>query len=263
MVPYKEKTMPAVIKIKTRKKKLSNDVEFHPKHRETILLRHVMENKLSGYYRMANFANELVFEDKTFRFQGEKLDKAAMKGMFLFGMVSKDARLYCQGKTSIRLPKKYPVNEYNYEYKYFKQPVTATDLNHAYWRIAYNLGIIQERTYIHGLKDDFKRIRLAALSSLGAAKDYQLIKDGIITPEVIKVGGDAMLADCYRKIRYECYRMMQECKIMLGDNFLAYRTDCIYYKDSKAIRKQVADFFDKENMPHKQLEKTKAPPAQA
>lgn len=249
-------------KIQIRKRKLAKEIEYQPKHRENIMLRYVEENQLNGYYRAGNFANELIFDKRGYRFQGEKINKKTQTGLFLFGMVKKDARAYCAGRKRVQVPKRYPTNETNYEYTYLRSGLAATDLNAAYWRIAYLHGIISENTYNHGMKGDHKVTRLAALASMGVSKEYYIIKDGKITNKIVKVQGDEMLDACYRKIRYECYKMMQACKMMLGKEFYAYRTDCIYYHDTQANRKRVQEFFEEQGMDCKHLRKVKAPSAQ-
>jgi len=245
-----------------RKRKLANQTEFQPKHREQMMLDFIKQNKLNGYYRVANFANELVYEKRSFRFQGKNVSKKAQRGLFLFGMVKRDAKKYCEGKKTIRVSKRYPTNETNYEYQHISSPLAATDLTAAYWRIAYLFGIISENTYNHGMKGDHKTTRLAALAAIGSSKEYKIIKNGVITDNILKIEPDPMLVACYRKVRYECYKMMQACKMMLGGAFYAYRTDCIYYRDTKKNRERVAEFFNELGMDCKHLTKVKAPQAQ-
>jgi len=249
-------------KIQLRKRKLSKTTEYQPKHREAMMLQYIADNQINGYYRAGNFANELIFDKRGYRFQGAKINKKTQTGLFLFGMVKKDARAYCEGRKKVQVPKKYPTNYTNYQYEYIRGGLAATDLNAAYWRIAYLHGIISENTFDHGMKGDHKTTRLAALASMGASKEYYVIKNGKITNNIVKVEGDAMLDACYRKIRYECYKMMQACKMMLGKEFYAYRTDCIYYHDTKANRKRVQEFFEDLGMECKHLTKVKAPLAQ-
>jgi hypothetical protein len=131
--------------------------------------------------------------------------------------------------------------------------VAGTDLNHAYWRIAYNLGIITEITYLKGLRDEFKSVRLAALSTLGADKKYRVIRDGKITFDVKTIEGDQELQQVYKLIRYTCYRYMNQVKKLLGQDFLCYKTDAIYYIDTKYNRKIVNDFFNNKDLLIKQL----------
>ena len=105
-----------------------------------------------------------------------------------------------------------------------------------------------------GLNDSFKAVRLAALSTLGSNKKYQIIIDGEITDEYYVVYGDEKLQNVYRLIRYTCYKYMNEVKKLLGKDFIAYKTDCIYYVDTKSNRKKVNDFFERKELLMKQLE---------
>lgn len=245
-------------KIIIRKRKLAKTSEFQPKHREEIMLKYLADNQVNGFYRKGNFANELIFDKRSYRFQGEKITKQGQKGLFLFGMVKRDALAFCERRKKIKIPKRYPVNDTNYQYEYINSKLAATDLNAAYWRIAYLKGAISENTYDHGMKGDHKVTRLAALSSIGASKEYYIIKNGKITDNIVKVEANPQLADVYKMIRYECYKMMQACKMMLGKEFYAYRTDCIYYHDTKANRKKVEDFFNELGMECKHLKQVKA-----
>ena len=151
------------------------------------------------------------------------------------------------------MPTINPVNDYNEKFDKFEQKITGTDLNHAYWRIAFNLGIIRNETYIKGLDDDFKTVRLSALSTLGKGKDYFVIKNGKVTTEVVKIGVDDAMDNLYKVIRYTCYEYMNVIKEMLKDDFVCYRTDCVYYVDTKENKKLVRDFFKNLNMSYKQL----------
>jgi hypothetical protein len=179
--------------------------------------------------------------------------KTYNRGMFLFGMVRKDAKNFLKTGKKVYMPKRYPVNEYNDNFDKFDMPITGTDLNHAYWRIAYNLGIIKRNTYIKGLDDEFKVVRLSALSTLGKGKDYFVIKDGKVTEDVIKIGYDEEMDKLYKTIRYTCFKYMQKIKKMLKDDFIAYKTDCVYYVDTPQNRKKVRDFFKQNEMSMKQL----------
>jgi hypothetical protein len=177
------------------------------------------------------------------------------KGMFLFGMVRKDAKEYLQTKKRIKLPKQYKQIEYvDSVDESLLDNVTGTDINHAYWRIAYNLGIISERTYIKGLPDEYKSVRLASLSTLGASKKYFKIKKGVLTNQIKEIKGEEELQNLYVLIRYTCYKYMNKVKRILGKDFLCYKTDCIYYIDSKENRKKVKDFFNLHKLSVKQLE---------
>lgn len=227
--------------------------DFKPKHKESFLLELIKKNNGNGYIRKGNFSNEIIWDKKSYLFPVSGESKTYNKGIFLFAMVRKDAKAFLRNGNKLKIPKKYPVNEYNNKFNKFDFKISATDLNHAYWRIAYNLGVITKLTYLKGLDEEFKIVRLAALSTLGSGRDYYVIKDGAITNEVVKIGVDENLNNLYRAIRYTCYKYMQVVKKMLKDDFVCYRTDCIYYVDSAENRKMVREFFKKENMGIKQL----------
>ena len=224
---------------------------------ETFIFNRMQSEKADGYIKKGVFTNEIVWGNYSYIFS--KLDRkkqtAFRKGMFLFGMVRRDAKIFLQRNTKIKLPKKYGQIDYigslNED---LLGKVTGTDLNHAYWRIAYNLGIISEQTYMKGLNDSFKSVRLASLSTLGKEKKYQKIKKGEIIDDYLIIGGEEELKSIYILIRYTCYKYMNEVKKLLGKDFLCYKTDCIYYIDNKENRKKVKDFFNQKNLLMKQLE---------
>lgn len=219
-------------------------------------MKRIKSEKADGYLKTGTFTSEIVWGSYSYIFSNlnKKKQTSFKKGMFLFGMVRKDAKNYLKKNPEIKLPKKYGQIEYNGkldEERFGK--ITGTDLNHAYWRIAYNLGILSDMTYYKGLKDDFKEVRLAALSTLGATKRYQKIKDGILIDDYYVIAGDEKLQQIYKLIRYTCYRYMNQVKKILGIDFLCYKTDCIYYIDTKENRKKVRDFFEEKDLLMKQL----------
>lgn len=227
--------------------------DFLAKHKEKYMLDLIKKNQGSGYLRSGNFSSEIIWDGKSYMFPSKGNARSYKKGLFLFGMVRKDAKAFLKGGGNIKVPKKYPVNDYNENFSKLDEKMTGTDLNHAYWRIAFNLGIISKNTYFKGLDDEFKVVRLSALSTLGKGKDYFVIKDGIITNEVVKIGLNEDMDNLYKAIRYTCFKYMQNLKKMLKDDFICYRTDCVYYVDTKDNRKIVRDYFKKEKMSYKQL----------
>lgn len=227
--------------------------DFKPKKKEKLLFDLMKSYGGEGYYRKGNFSTELIWDKKSYLFPKDNKPNSYTRGMFLFGMVRKDAKTFVKTGKKLRVPKKYPVNEYNDNFDKFGETLTGTDLNHAYWRIAYNLGIISKFTYTKGLDDEFKTVRLAALSTLGKGKDYVIVRDGKITEEVVKIGYDDDMDKLYKAIRYTCFKYMQKIKKMLKNDFVCYQTDCVYYVDSKENRKMVHDYFKNQHMSFKQL----------
>jgi hypothetical protein len=226
---------------------------FKPKNKEKHILGLMKVNQCDGYLRKGNFSSEIVWDGKSYIFPKSGKHKSYNKGIFLFNMVRKDAKNFVKSGKSLKVPKKYPTNEYNDKFDKFGERLTGTDLNHAYWRIALNLGIISKQTYLRGLDDEFKVVRLAALSTLGKGKDYHVIENGVVTEKLIRIGSDEQLDALYKAIRYTCFKYMQKVKKMLGNDFVAYRTDCVYYVDTPENRKMVRDYFKDEQMSVKQL----------
>jgi len=205
------------------------------------MLDHIEANHSLAYIRSGKYATEIV-RNKTSYIFGTK-DNKPMKGLFIYNMVRKDAKAFLDSGKKHRLPKKNPVNEINDNFS-VKLLLTATDLTDAYWTIAKNVGIISEYTYLKGIQSkEYKTARLAALSTLGKGKEYNIIRNGKQTTETVLVGYDEQLANLYLYIRYTCYKHMQEVKKLLGKGFAGYKTDCIYYKDTKRNRNLVHKYF--------------------
>jgi hypothetical protein len=233
----------------------NKSVTYTSKTSEDFIFKRMVEEKANGYIKKGTFTNEIVWGHNSYIFpcMDKKRQMAFKKGMFLFGMVRRDVKEYLKNN-KIKLPTKYNQVEYNKELNEdLFGKITATDLNHAYWRIAYNLGVISDNTYSKGLNDDFKAVRLAALSTMGANKKYQKIKNGKLLDEYKVVYGDDNLKDVYKLIRLTCYKYMNIVKKMLGKDFLCYKTDCIYYIDTQYNRKIVRDFFIEKDLYMKQL----------
>ena len=231
-------------------------VKYTPSNAGDFLLNRMLSEKANGMIKKGVFTDEIVWG--AFSYIIPRMTKKKQgnfkKGMFLFGMVKKDVNIYLENNV-VRLPNRYGQIEYNEDVEIEDdERITGTDLNHAYWRIAFNLGIISERTYLRGLPDGFKEVRLAALSTLGGSKKYNKIVKGVITDNVFVIEGDEDLRKVYTLIRYTCYKYMTEVKKKLGKDFLCYKTDCIYYIDTKQNRKLVNDFFEEKDLLMKQLE---------
>ena len=241
---------------KTRKTNISKDVVYLASNQKKALLTSMKEEQANGYIKSGTFSTEIVWGKKSFVFSNQKKREAKnfKAGMFLFGMVRKDAKKYVS-EHLIKLPKKEKSIIYNDDFRAedLTKKICATDLNHAYWRIAFNLGIISENTYLRGLDNRFKQTRLAALSTLGRRKSYLVIKDGNIIDDMVIVEGDEILAKAYLLIRYTCYKYMNDVKKLLGKDFLAYKTDCIYYIDTESNREKVMQYFNKKDLLAKQL----------
>lgn len=124
------------------------------------------------------------------------------------------------------------------------QKFLATDGNHFYWRMAYNLGYISENLYNKLCQPEFKLIRNKALACLASATLRDRYVDGVYV-DTINIG-NPQLGQLYKNVRYKSYALMKSCMIALGKDFLKYKVDCVYYMPIK--RKLVESIFIANNM---------------
>jgi hypothetical protein len=212
-------------------------------------------DKLKGkkgiaYYRQGSFSDEIIWQNRKFLFPSKK--KKVTAGMWVFRSVMNDVRDYISDKR-IKALDRLPVNFWNQNMLDFQGKITATDVNHAYWRIAFMQGIISEKTYTKGLLIKDKSIRLAALANLASSKEYQVIRDGQMTNKTIVLKYDPILQKVYNNVRYTCYNYMMTMAHMLKEDFICYKTDCIYYVDKPENRKMVQEYLDIFGLEWKQL----------
>jgi hypothetical protein len=213
-----------------------------------MMLETIKKRKETAYYREGSFLSEIILGKTKFLFPTEKMDK----GMWIFRSVSLSAQKYANLNV-IEKKKHYPVNYVNDNFNQSHYDITATDINHAYWRIAYLMGVISQKIYDKGLLLDNKTLRLASLSNLSSKKEYQIIKEGIVTQEYKTLKYDEVLHTVYNNIRYSCYEYMNNIAELLGNDFICYKTDCIYYVDTLKNREIVHNYLTSKNLLFKQL----------
>jgi hypothetical protein len=202
--------------------------------------------------RNGSECNELLFDNSHYVFPSK--NKSFPGDMiYLFNSVRLDVKKYLSENEDVIPVKKVNVSEYNFNYQEKDDLITATDLNHAFWRIAYVKGYIREETYKRGLVSKAKGLRLACLSVLGREKKFDNYVDGQKVDSVVFKELNEKFRNVYIDIRYSCYYMMYELSLLLGDDFDCWRTDCIYYRDTPANRKLVQDYFNEKKMTYKQL----------
>lgn len=218
--------------------------------RKKITLRRIEQKGDVAYYRKGSFSEEIIWQGRKFLFPAQK--KSVQDGMWVFRSVMNNVRDYIAFER-VRAKDRLPVNHWNRNLKNFKGKITATDVDHAYWRIAFLMGVISAKTYEKGLEIKDKSLRLAALANLASTKEYYVIEDGKITDKTVILKYDPILHKLYNNIRFTCYEMMMEMAQMLADDFICYKTDCIYYVDTDENREKVQKYLESKNMMWKQL----------
>ena len=203
--------------------------------------------------RKGSEVNQIIFGENHYLFATENKNFPKSK-LYLFKMVNDDVKKFIDNNPFIDLPPQKKIKDYNYDYDDELGTITGTDLDHAYWRIAYVKGYISKNTYEHGIKDEkSKTIRLATLGVLGTEQKFDRYIDGEYVETIVHRKENKAMKMVYKDIRLTCFFMMYELSIQLGEDFESWNTDCIYYRDSVENRKIVHEFFDMHNMLYKQL----------
>ncbi len=203
--------------------------------------------------RKGSEINQIIFGKNHYLFATENRNFPKSK-LYLFKMVNDDVKKFLDQNPFVDLPPNNKTQEFNYEYDIHKGIITGTDLDHAYWRIAYVKGYISKNTYEHGIKDEkSKTIRLATLGVLGSEQKFERYENGEYVETITRRKENKAMKLVYRDIRLTCFFLMFQLSLLLGEDFESWNTDCIYYRDSAENRKLVHDFFDMHNMLYKQL----------
>ena len=213
-------------------------------------IKDLVSKKLSFSIRKASECTEILMDDKHMVFASQT--NFPRKKIYLFNNVKQQVTKWLN-TNDVYLPENLSSIKYNYDYDTDEGTMCGTDLNHAYWRIAYLYGMINEKTYIGGLDTDCKALRLATLSVLGRQKKFDNYEKGEIKETYIYQKENVDLKNAFKFIRLTCWSIMKEVSELLGDDFYAWKTDCIYYRESLSNIKAVQDYFDKLDLTYKQL----------
>jgi hypothetical protein len=213
-------------------------------------IKDLVSNKLSFSVRRASECTEILMDDKHIVFASQS--NFPKKKIYLFNNVKQQVTKWLK-ENVVFLPEELNSIKYNYDYDTDEGTMCGTDLNHAYWRIAYLYGMINEKTYIAGLDTECKALRLATLSVLGREKKFDSYEKGEIKQSYVYQKENVDLKNVFKFIRLTCFSFMKEASDLLGDDFFAWKTDCIYYRESLKNIKMVQDYFDQFNLTYKQL----------
>ncbi len=204
------------------------------------------------YVRRGSEVVEIIYDGVHYLYNS-KSGNFNKKSIFLFKLVSRDARAFIEKNPFINIPKHQETKQYNVYYDDSYGKIVGTDLNHAYWRLAYVKGYITKKTYENGLKDKCKQVRNASISVLGRTKSFEKYIKGKKFSDIETQKEDKLLKIIFKDIRHTCFAIMNEIAIMLGDDFDCYKTDCIYYRDTPENRKIVETCLDTYNLVYKHL----------
>ena len=114
----------------------------------------------------------------------------------------------------------------------FKNLCVAIDITACYWQTAFNLGVIDEKTYKLGMSKDreYKMARNVSIGSIGAMIFHQKYEKGkLVFSEITRRPGACARLDIIDHV----WQVAQRIADKLGKNFLMYLTDCFYVPASK------------------------------
>lgn len=212
-------------------------------------IKELKEQNLDFSLRKGSDCYEIYLDDTHFLYATTK--NFPQRKLHLFRTVNLQAEKYLS-QNKLVMPKENRQSHWNYEFDETKT-LAGTDLNHAYWRIAYIKGIITQKTYISGLYDNCKQLRLATLSILGRKKTFDIYEKGKVVDSKIVQKENPEMRKLFKMIRNTCYTYMYELSELLGDDFFCWKTDCIYYVNTKQNIQMVQEYFKKNNLTFKQL----------
>lgn len=229
---------------------------FKPKGKDSNYALMLIQRKQDFVMRKTKYYTSIIHDNQEAIFPSKDKDhNFPINQLWLFNAVRMDALKFLKNNPDFEMRTKLPTNVTNVEYDNSYGEITGTDIDSAYWTIAYRMGIISERTYKKANENpSAKPTKLASLAVLGRTKAYHVYSKGEKQKEPLLVNPEHdKLRDIYRMIRYECYSYMSELARQLGKDFEAYRTDCIYYRDTKKNREIVYSYLDLCGFSYKQL----------
>lgn len=104
------------------------------------------------------------------------------------------------------------------------QIMYLVDIRHCYWRIAYNMGIINHELYYkYRDSQEHKLYRNMALASLTSPRSVKYYQKGVESREILEVNN--LNQRLYNNIRYTSYNIFGELMANYSDFIAAYMTD--------------------------------------
>lgn len=112
------------------------------------------------------------------------------------------------------------------------KPCFAVDISGCYWQTAFNLGIIDEETYLKGIAKDreYKDARNIAIGSIGSLTIHERYEQGkLVLHELIRKPTACARLDIIDHV----WEMAQRVAGKLGKDFLMYLTDCFFVPEDR------------------------------
>lgn len=187
-----------------------------------------------------------------------KLTDAEMQNLWIFSATKKQVGNWLKSNRLEILSELYPsvrknIGLYNSLPEYGK--FMFTDMNHAYWRMAYNMGYIKKKLYEKLIDEELpkekqKEYKLLRNKALACLRSPVKIFDYQGSSQIRKYyDGSGELEQLYNDIRNRCYKIIYDISHEIPDGFIKYKTDGIYYMPEH--QKRVEEVMQQNSMPFK------------
>ncbi len=186
----------------------------------------------------SGLSRKMVFDggSRVFRYFGEE-GTGFVDGAYFSSMVKRDVDKYLENNDPPSAPNDKPnLCHFNLgQIPYvIGQPVQALDLNNCYFRTAYNLGYITEKTYKNAMDKikHKKKIKDGLLVSIGMLNKLDLeetYKDGVCVHKRLLDDIYKKYSPFYWKIIQSVYDFLMDIAQYLGRDFYMCLMDCIYF----------------------------------
>lgn len=186
----------------------------------------------------------IIYDKKLFIFNLNQ-NNFPPKSSFLFKLVKSDALKFLKNNKLCSFDI-FP--SYCYSGNEIKSDKIGTDIDHAYWQIAKNLGIISEETFNSGLP--YKSTSLAALASMGRSKTFIKYK-GLEKIGYFETQINGELINSYNFVRNICFSYMNEIKEKIADNFCSWKVDEVIYSNTDYAVNSVHEILNSKNVTFK------------
>lgn len=178
-------------------------------------------------------------------------------GIFLCNMVKKNIRDYIkingQPKPTSYYDKGYALKRFNLKLieENVNMPMYGIDCDYFYFAIAFQLGIINERTLKKALekKEEYKQARMAAIGSLNSRTWVEIFENGVKVRDEYDVENYNIYHPFYWMIIKKAYELMEEAFERFPKVACMWLTDCVY--TTVAGKKQLEAFFIEKGFEYK------------
>lgn len=196
-------------------------------------------------YEISGSVYRIYYNEKEFVWLD--LKSSGGKGHHLNRLFMKDINEYIE-KNKDNMPRwdnnyKEQMFNLNAIETHLNMPLVMIDINDCYWRTAYLLGYISEKTYIKGKKrKDWKIGRNACIGSLIKTRTIQGYTNGKLDLTKRRVVRTPVEYHYIRNhIIGSVYKMFHDLYEQMGDSFCMYLTDCLVTTNDK--KREVEEFF--------------------